>query len=148
MYHAHLFFAPQIVLILALVSTPAPSRICPTVSGCHDAVQDRRGFVNRTCGLVKLPSFLDAPLDGHLAASRTSVPAEWPPLPSPFKSSLLTNLFSGHASSTRYTMHHAHLLFAPQGVKRESDVSDRCRAGCHSGDNPLYMKRLTAVSSD
>ncbi|KAH6944381.1 hypothetical protein HPB50_002893 [Hyalomma asiaticum] len=78
-YHSLYCDVPMVVM-LTFVSPSAPFHICPTVSGCHDSVQDRREFVNRTCGLLKLPSFLDAPLDGHFGSSRTSAPAEWQPL--------------------------------------------------------------------
>ncbi|KAL1444968.1 hypothetical protein MTO96_029407, partial [Rhipicephalus appendiculatus] len=117
MPHAQLFFAPQIVLMLTLLSPSAPGRICPTGGVHHDAVRNRHELVNHTCDLPKFPSFLDVPLDGHLFASQTSSPNELLPFPSPFKSNLLSYYpFSGHVSSTRGTMPHAQLFFAPQIV--------------------------------
>ncbi|KAL1482803.1 hypothetical protein MTO96_033529 [Rhipicephalus appendiculatus] len=65
MPHAQLFFAPQIVLMLTLLSPSAPGRIFPTGGVHHDAVRNRHELVNHTCDLPKFPSFLDVPLDGH-----------------------------------------------------------------------------------
>ncbi|KAL1417929.1 hypothetical protein MTO96_026380 [Rhipicephalus appendiculatus] len=85
MPHAQLFFAPQIVLMLTLLSPSAPVLICPAGGVHHDFVRNRHEFVSYTCGLPKFPSFLDVPLDGHLFASRMSSPNELPPFPSPLK---------------------------------------------------------------
>ncbi|XP_070391912.1 uncharacterized protein [Dermacentor albipictus] len=112
--HAQLFFAPQIFLMLALVSPSAPIQTCPTMGERVDAVQDQEP-VTGTCGLHNLPSFLDVPLVGHRIVSGTTSLVDSPPFPSPFKSSLLMNYsFSGHASSISCTMPHAQLFFAPQ----------------------------------
>ncbi|KAH7955243.1 hypothetical protein HPB51_028156 [Rhipicephalus microplus] len=107
----------KVVLMLTLLSPSAPSRICPTGGVHHDAVQNRHELVNHTCDLPKVSFFLYVPLDGNVFASQMSPPNELLPFPTLFKSNLRSYYpFSGHASSTRGTVSHSQLFFAPQIV--------------------------------